>query len=352
MNCIFSNLFKVTLAISALFMLTIAQPVFANDTKLPQVNVLTWWGYLVNPWVHQMIKDKCHVNISYDEYYSNDEFLRRFSENKNNYNILIFQDSDYGIIKNDIKLNNSGLYLYSKNYQTDVRKHYDMQHYEHNIADFVMEYNALLWNPKQISITNSDTISQIFSKAKSKTVVFSDDPQLVYYLLYKQYDAVSSDQALSDFAHLTKDTKLAITDEYSSMYGRPDFALAYSWSGIDDYAIDSDYKEYKIMINPHYSFVSSDLVAQLDNNPNTACVANVMASKEFLTNMQNDALCFSPYGDSDHITDKIFLKEHQRFFAFLPKLTWLGSMNYSDYAKMNQSWKYFKLKLLSQLNSQ
>jgi len=60
-----------------------------------QVNVLTWWCYLDKPWVSTYIQEKCHVSLSFDEYYTNDEFWRRWASQKSNYDIIIFEDIFY-----------------------------------------------------------------------------------------------------------------------------------------------------------------------------------------------------------------------------------------------------------------
>ena len=54
-----------------------------------KVNVLAWFGYLKFPEIHKVVKEKCGVDFSYDKYYTNVEFLRRFSASSDQYDIIL-----------------------------------------------------------------------------------------------------------------------------------------------------------------------------------------------------------------------------------------------------------------------
>jgi spermidine/putrescine-binding protein len=66
--------------------------------KERSVNVITWWGYLDSPEVAQEVKKQCHVNLSHDTYYTNNEFLRRVNTNKTRYDIIIFTQTIYDLV--------------------------------------------------------------------------------------------------------------------------------------------------------------------------------------------------------------------------------------------------------------
>ncbi len=318
-----------------------SQPSFSTSENLPEVNILTWWGYLVSPWVQETIMKQCHVKISFDEFYTNDDFLRRFHEYKNLYDILIFPNMDYVALKNEIINNNSDIYKNAEDYEKYIKRNYDQAKYPHNITYFLISFNGFLYNPNTISLSKKDTINQIFEKANSKIVILSEEPIYVFNLLNLNINQVTPDQAFSQFAALTKNSKIIVTNTISDAYGDPQFAFAYTWPGIAIYAIETKYKNYRFMIHPKFSLVSADLLAALNNRKSTQCVANVMSSKEFLSKMQNDALYFSPYGDSNHITDSLLRQMHNEFFASLPKLKWFNSISEKKYSELNRAWYYY-----------
>ncbi len=329
--------------------LSVDQLSFAANKNLPEVNILTWWGYLVSPWVQETIMKKCHVKISYDEYYTNDDFMRRFHQYKDLYDILIFPNMDYLAVKNEIINNNSNIYKNSNAYEKYIRRSYNQANYPHNITYFLISVNGFLYNPNTISLSKKDTISQVFEKAKSKIVILSEEPIYVFSLLNLNVDKTSPHKAFSKFSALTKGSKIIVTNTISNAYSDPQFAFAYTWPGISIYAIETKYKNFRFLIHPKFSLVSADLLAALNNRKSTECVANVMSSKEFLSKMQNDALYFSPYGDSNQISDKLLKQVHNEFFYLLPKLKWFTSISEKKYNELSRAWYYyFRLNLNDQ----
>ena len=76
---------------------------YAADVKYNRaVNILTWWGYIDYPEIINAAEKRCHAKISFDQYYSNDEFLRRWREQRDSYDIIIFSNTIYPGIKNEI----------------------------------------------------------------------------------------------------------------------------------------------------------------------------------------------------------------------------------------------------------
>ena len=332
---------KIITACLFIFLSSAAQ----SATTTAPVNILTWWGYLTSPWVHEMIMNKCHTNISYDEYYTNDEFIRRFREHNTRYDIVIFPNIDYQMFTKELTKNDSKLYENANGYEKNVKANYDKQQYAHNVVYFQLNIEGFLWNPNVINLSDKDSIFTLFKKAGTHTVVMIDDPMFVYYLLNKNVDHIDMAAELKKFENLTKNSKLFLTNELNDIYGRPDFAFAYTWPGIAIYAMENKYKNYHYLIHPELSLVSADLLATMNNNPQTVCVANVMASKEFLTKMQNDALYISPYKDLDGTSNPVMKNFVESFFVALPELRWQNSrVNEADFDSMDQAWKYFKLK--------
>lgn len=288
--------------------------VYANYNNISTVNILSWWGYLDDAWVQNSISKKCHINISTDEFYSNDEFLRRLHENKDRYDIIIFPSGDYSVIKNDISLDDSNLYKKSINYENTIKQRYKFEKYAHNITYFQLNFNGFLWNPKLINLSNSDSIQSIFNKSKGKVVIFSDDPIFIYTLFDKDPSNTNTQEVFGRFNSMIRNTQFIITNEGTKLYSDPNFAFSYGFSGILIYMNEMEHLRYKLLMHPQYSVVSADLLAVLNNKSTTTCVANVMSSEEFLSDMQNDSLYFSPYADSKNITDPYFKSIHSQFF--------------------------------------
>ncbi len=146
-------------------LMTVSSPSQAVQNKIPTVNILTWWGYLDYPEVVSDIEKKCNVKVSYDEYYSSSEFLRR--ERQENYDIVIFSGTIYDLVKANIGLKKSNLWRQSLNYNPIIRKHYLHSDFTPNVVYFLHSLTGFLWNPNVIDIYKNDSIFEIFKKAKS-----------------------------------------------------------------------------------------------------------------------------------------------------------------------------------------
>ena len=47
-----------------------------NAFSKPAVNILSWWDYINSEEIIKLVENKCNVDVSIDEFYSNDEFSR------------------------------------------------------------------------------------------------------------------------------------------------------------------------------------------------------------------------------------------------------------------------------------
>ena len=70
--------------------------------KKDTINILSWVNYLSLDGASQLIEQKCNVRISYDNYYSNDEFLRRWHKTNQKYDVIIFSETIYPMIKKQV----------------------------------------------------------------------------------------------------------------------------------------------------------------------------------------------------------------------------------------------------------
>jgi len=315
---------------------------FSVYGKPPSVNILTWWGYLDYPWEQTDIEKHCHVTISYDEYYSNSEFTRRWSTSPGRYDIIIFEDTMYPAIQDSIPTLETNLYFNSNKYQDIIKNKYIERQYPHNIVFFFQSIAGFLWNPKVIHLDKTDSVSQIFSKASNNYVVILDDP-IIYKTLQENSEIKDDQLSLNSFLDLMQNTKFIINNDYSNVYTGEKFAFAYTWSGVAILYLNKSNVNLKFLMQPKLSYISSDLLAQVSNKPGVYCVAKYMSSKAFLNKLQNDTYYFSPYVDDSKVTNISYKNLYQNYIKYLPEMQWVKPLPWSDFEQLTETWKMIKL---------
>ena len=321
----------------------------------PTVNILTWWGYLDYPEIRQIIENKCQANISYDNYYSNTEFTRRWNTQEENYDIIIFSDTIYNSVKSEIARKDSDLWKLSNDYNPIIKKHYHDEKMPSNVVYFIHSLTVFLWNPALVQLNESDTIFSIFKKADNNIVVIIDDPIEAANLIGHGLDENKSNSYTltknPHYTYLTKEnfmkiadrTKVYITNDYSQIYLKPTFAFSFTWSGEAMVDLSKSGKNYNFLIHPKLSYISSDLLAVLNNKPASLCVAKTLASKEVMSVLQNKDFYFSPYADTRGIENETFKSMYQEFIKKLPTLAWVKPVSDEDFRKLSTTWKLIKL---------
>ena len=326
------------------FIILLCAQSVAFAKQLPTVNILTWWDYLNYPWEAKEIQNKCHVKISYDEYYSDTEFARRWKNSAANYDIIIFEDTMYPAIVNKIPKIQSTLNTHAKNYNPTIKKIFNSRKYPSNIAFFFQSVTGFLWNPQNIRLNKSDSLMTIFAKAKNNYVVILDDPIVFQTLLQLGLDK-NTPVNVNSFNEVSQDSKVFITNDYDNIYTNSKFAFSYIWSGEAILDLNNVNKSFRFLVHPDVSYVSSDLLAQLNNKPGVACVANYITSKAFLTKLQNNTYYFSPYGDDSEITNQTFKQVYQSYLEELPRLSWVSPILNEEMQYLIENWKMIKLNL-------
>ena len=324
----------------------------SSSPQRETINILTWWEYLDYPQIINAAEKECGVRISFDEYFSNDEFLRRWEEQKESYDVIIFSDTIYKGIKDKIPhYNYSTLSKQSILYNPTIKSHYDNAKYPHNVVYFLHSLTGFLWNPKNILLSSNDSIISIFNKAKQKYVVFIDDPveanKLIEASLNDSHQHSPSNDVLSisNFKKMIQESRVYITNTYSQIYNKPDFAFSFSWSG--EMAINQmkSNKGYKFLIHPKLSYISTDLIAHTSNKKGALCVAKFLTSKVTMAVFQRKDFYFSPYTDYSGIQNPIFKDIYKNFVISLPTLNWLDSCNEKNFQIINTKWQLIKLSL-------
>jgi hypothetical protein len=104
-------------------------------------------------------------------------------------------------------------------------------------------------------------------------------------------------------------------------------------------------------VHPKLSYVSSDLLATLNNKRATVCVAKKLASKWYLDHEQNLTTYFSPYVDGSSIKDVYFKGVFNDWVKHLNHLPWLISVDEEHFDRLTRAWDTIKLKISEQKNS-
>ncbi len=317
-----------------------------SSTSRQTVNVLTWWGYLDDHKIIDSVENKCDVNISYDNYLSNDEFIRRWDANKGSYDIIIFSQTIYDVIKNKIpNLSKSKLSTVSSLYHPEIKKHYVLSHYPNNVVYFVHSLTGFLWNPMAINISERDSVNDIFKKAANKYVIIIDDPTEVNKLINAGSNLRTNNYSLNKtaFGQLVSRSVVYISNDYSKIYEKPEFAFSFTWSGEAFTDLSESKKKFKFLIHPNLSYVSSDLLAQVSNNKKAMCVSRALTSKETMSELQNYGYYFTPYADYSRVSNISFRDMYIRFVNSLPKLQWIESMDQKSFDDMSKEWQLVKI---------
>lgn len=325
-----------------MFILFICSTSYASESA---INVLTWWGYLDSPWISKMVSDDCHVKLSYDSYATNTEMFKIIKNHPHRYAVVILSYTDYNKIKNYISLNNSQLYKVSNDYNPIIRNKYLSLGLPHNVALFMLSLTGFIWNPAVISLNNNDSVKTIFKKSESNIVTLIDDPTEINMLLaliknqkYNNTDYIFSFNTLKK---LVGNANVVISNNAEQAYSLRNFAMGYQWSGIALSEMKS-YPTYHFLINKHLTYVSADMVVQLNDSQSAICVSNLFASKKFLQKLQLEAYYFSPYADDRNVPPGKFKDMYSMFIQQLPYLQWIKPLSNAQLNLITQRWAMIK----------
>lgn len=342
---------KLLLLIFVLFSLVPLDASANIDAKRETVNIFTWWGYFNNPDLVKMTEKQCNVDLSIDQYYTNKEFLRRYQKNKNMYDVIIFSNLNYYLVSDDLPvIKSSPLNNRVSMYTPVVRTHYLKMKYPSNIAYFALSITGFLYNPRNISIDDIDSLSEIFKKAGSKTVIIMDDAiEFNQLLRLERHSKMNSSYNYLDLLNLksglNQNSQVYIGNGIRQMYEGDDLAFAISWSGEAMKRIQTTHVNYEFYIHPRLSFVSTDLIAQTSKSKSAECVAYYLSGKQALSLMERNNYYFSPYGPNRANLDPRVVRIYDEYVRLLPKLSWIAPLNQVEFDEINKSWDITKLNL-------
>lgn len=339
------------LAFALLFGLTFK--IYANGK--PSVRVLSWWGYIdKKDQKTRAIEEKCRATLSLDEFYSNAEFLERVNSKRNSsqHDILIFSDT---VIKSAqtafIDKLKTKISSNSKKYFPGVKDFYNSRNYNPSTAVFQISLTGFLVNRAIIKAGSSDKLSEFFRDSADKIFVLLDDHVEIATLLNKwecnELGSGCSKNAQLIFPSedklkkLVGQSKVAISSDLADITNHPKFALAYTWSG-DAIQKTSTQPNLEFILHPSLSHSSMDLITLVGESKEAKCVADELASKEFVDSVAQKSKYFSPYGPvrSDAKTFKQLQTEFFKQFATLGRI---HRVTQEESLEINKKWQLFKI---------
>lgn len=180
------------------------------------------------------------------------------------------------------------------------------------------------------------------TQSKNNLVILIDDP-LIFQTLQTFGFHIKQPVSLESFSRITKNAQVFFAIDDAKIYAQNNFYLSYNWSGKAISDILNANKNFKFLVRPDISYISSDLLAQLNNKPGVACVAEYLTSKEFLTRLQNETYYFSPYGDVTQIKNPTYKNIYLTYLKDLPQLRWITPLSGEQISELTQTWKMIRL---------
>ena len=323
-----------------------------------QVNLLVWYGYFdAPPGASKIIEKKCNVKFSHDIYYTNSEILNRMSKTGNNeYDVIIFSDTIFHSMEKYIPKHGVNLMNEVQLYNQSIKNHYLQQHFPKNVGYFVHSLTGFLYDQNVLSIEKGDSFKKIFSKAKDKIIVMLDDPVEIWNLIntsefgYSLTDKFKNTSAASlnfyNFKNLMQNTDVYIANNNNQLFDDKRFAGAFIWTGsFDAYANYHPKKKFKLYIDPKVSYISSDLIAAMNDKPETKCVINQIMSPEIMKFILADTQYFTPFGYTYEIKPGVYAKIYGDITQRLDELKWLPRVSDSEYVDLENNWSDIQIKI-------
>tara|TARA_R110000868_G_scaffold410505_2_gene698754 strand:+ start:4033 stop:5001 length:969 start_codon:yes stop_codon:yes gene_type:complete len=307
------------------------------------------------PHLQQYVQQKCHVKLSFDEYYSNTEFLHRWHTGQRDYDLAIFSNNMYHLVKNEIGLPESPLSQQVQQYNPYVRAAYQSGHYPPNVVYFDLTMTGFIWNDQVVQLNNTDDIFTIFKKAGNNLVVMMDDPiqaRIIMSLGLSQakHGTNYAGEHISDLAPLTVDdfnrliqkTNVFVANNYTRFFTDKKFAFAYTWASAS-FNTATESSHYHLLIHPEMSYVATDMLANLDNRPATLCVARALTEPKAARMIQAYSHYISPYVDGESSNDKHFKAYYALFKHALPNVIFLNEpYSYKQYDRLQRTWELIR----------
>jgi hypothetical protein len=304
------------------------------------VSILSWWGY-VDANALAKIATQCNAKINFDEYYNSEEFLRRI--NNQNYSIAIFAYNNYFALEKKLKKSHFTFKNVIKSYHPSVLSFYNKQNFKKNVALYSLSINGFL-HDKKYNLQQNLLSHSFLADFNNKTLVFSDDAIESVKFFESQFDSNNLVNFFTTVNNSFSKNKVIFSNEFSENINDANFGFAYLWIG-EAYKYIHAESRFTFTVPENYSLDSFDLIATLDNNLEANCVAEKLASKEFLHPVVTSDYYFSPYGYADKIIDKNFLAFNKAYFEKINNTKLDVSLTKEQYYEKSNLWQRIKIAL-------
>ncbi len=336
MQVFFTFLIKVVLM--SLTLTTYQKNAFA-------VNILSWWGYF-NSVIVSELEQRCGAKISYDEFYSIDEFLKRFHEQE--YSIVIFPQSTYNLVAQKVANKGTDISDIRKKYAEGVSNSGFAKNLPKNVGIFAIEAAGFLYNSEKLTIGPELPLEVIFQKLKNKKIIILDNPIEPMKLIAKLGEQVTFEEAVLRFKKIFTNVDVILSNDIANFYKDENIVILHAWIG-NSYEIIKKNPKYKFMHHPKVSYIGGDLIASLDKNPKTSCVMKILADKEMNTKIIAHDFRMSPYGslrEFEKKIDPLYLQVNNSFFdKTYDKLQWHGRPSSNEFQKISELWQKIKVEI-------
>lgn len=334
--------------------------------------MIGWTGYLeYTPHIAQLtqqVENSCHVKIDFNNYDSYDQMIDYLREpSKGQYDIVIASDTFEKGILDYIKNPSSDLYKTSRHYNPYVRQHMRELHYPPNVAFFQLALTGFVYNPKLVHPSKNFCIKDAFKIAEKHIVIMMDDPYETAVMVQRCYYSheprlpLTKKQIIRNLHRFQKEAmgkKIWFSELYNPRDNSKDFALQYIWEGdgmLIKKAVNSNTKQrLKFMIPQDYTYITSDILATLNNKPATNCVARQLTSPHYIESMDQDQYYFSPYLSEQHTlatNDAEYNRFQQLMLTDLKNARpndWIEGNDFSDHQEVYNLWQ----KIRAEVNHQ
>ncbi len=219
----------------------------------------------------------------------------------------------------------------------------------HNIAFLTHAMVGVLYNPQNIVVRPEMNMFDLFKQAKNKDVVLVDDSGEIGNMLTQAYNEhyhtkKQTKLTYENLKKLTQNSNVYITNEFSKIYNKPSFAFAYIWSGDALLYLKSSNNKLKFFLPDNSTSICTDLIIQMNNKPQTKCVANYLSSLQLQKIFERNTYYFSPYFSND-INDNQYSNLYNYSKAHLSHFKMIEPVHdFREY--YNQNWEELKLRLL------
>lgn len=322
--------------ILTLIFLSLNHNVYAENV----VNIISWWGYVDHNAIEKLEK-QCNTKINLDEYYSSEEFLRRI--NNHNYSVAIFAYNNYFALEKKIRNSKFTFKNVIENYHPSVLNFYNNQNFRNNVAFFGLNITGFL-HDKKYNLQQNLVSHSFLSDFNNKTLIFADDAIESGKFFTAQFDSNNLDHFFVTINTRFSKNKMIFSNEFSENINDADFGFAYLWIG-EAYKYIHEESRFTFTVLENYSLDSFDLIATLDNNTKGNCVAEKLASKEFLHPLVTREYYFSPYGYPDENISKNFLALNKAYFEKINNTKLDASLTKEQYYEKSNLWQRIKIAL-------